>query len=219
MSKENRLTARTRYIIGLLNVKKNDRILNIGISNIPEIEMALENKVKECATIDIDDKKLKYASKFLKKAKLINADILKKLPFKERYFDKVVIIEVLEHLEDDNRAVKEIYRVLKSNGIIIAAVPNKHPLHIINPVKYLEHKRHYSNEEIIKLLEINNFRILELNAVEDWTLLANLYIHLFNRFILRQPRKFHIFTRSASRTYERKNKSGLDIIVKARKEL
>ena len=217
MREENKLTARSKYLIRLLNPGKKDRILNIGISNIPEIEIALERDVKECVTIDIDDKKLKYASKFLKKTRLVNADIMKGLPFKDKYFDKVVIIEVLEHLEDDDGAVKEIKRVLKNKGKIIAAVPNKHPLHIINPVKYMEHKRHYSNKDIISLLERNNFKILDFNVVEDWTLMANLYIHLFNRFVLRKPRKFHIFTKSASRTYDKKNKSGLDIIVKAEK--
>ncbi len=209
------LSARIKYILELLNLKSSDRVLNIGVSNIPEIEIQLEKKVKESVTIDIDKEKLKHVGKYLKKAKLIEADITKGLPFKNNYFDKAVVLEVLEHIEDDNSALKEIKRVLKPKASIIIAVPNKHPLHILNPVKYAEHKRHYSNRSIISLLEKNGFKIQDFNVVEDWTLLANLYIHLFNKYILRKPRQFHVFKKSAANTYTRKNNSGMDIIVKA----
>lgn len=46
------------------------------------------------------------------------------LPFSENLFDCVVITEVLEHLITPYRALEEIHRVLKSNGILIISVPN-----------------------------------------------------------------------------------------------
>jgi len=46
------------------------------------------------------------------------------LPFKDRFFDKVVTFSALEHFEgeDDTLCAKEIYRVLKDDGIFIGTV-------------------------------------------------------------------------------------------------
>lgn len=207
---------RISYIINLISPNKKDRILNVGISNIPEIEMALENKIRECWTIDIDKKKLDKASKYLKKTNLICDDI-SSAPLKKNYFDKVVIIEVLEHLDSDVSALKWINSILKKNGSIIICVPNKHPLHIFNPVKYAEHKRHYSNKDIIERVKDSGFKVEYINVVENWSLLANLYIHLIFKFILRRTIPFNTFKKSANKTYLQENKDGMDIILKAKK--
>ena len=94
---------RINYVLNLIAAKKTDRILNVGISNIPEIEMVLEKKCKECVSIDLDKNKLEKASKFLNKTKLIHSNLIE-YSFKDNYFDKVIILEVLEHLEDDRLA-------------------------------------------------------------------------------------------------------------------
>jgi len=207
---------RMDYLLNLIEPSKKDKILNIGISNIPEIEMKLEDKVKEVWTIDLDKKKLQDAKKFLKKTKLIEGDALK-TKFKKGYFDKVVILEVLEHLEKDQQMVDKISQILKKNGKLIISVPNDSFMHIINPLKYFEHKRHYSKEKIIKVIENSGFKIEHFNVVENWKLLGNLYLHILNKFLLRKKRKFNLFDKNKNETYSQKNRSGLDIVIKARK--
>ena len=46
------------------------------------------------------------------------------LPFKENIFRKVVLYEVLEHLNDASEVLTEINRVLRKNGILEFSVPN-----------------------------------------------------------------------------------------------
>jgi SAM-dependent methyltransferase len=208
---------RIEYIYNLINPQKNEKILNIGVSNIPEIEMMIEGKVKECVTIDIDKKKLAGAEKFLKKTKLMHCDLTVSPPLKENYFDTIVIIEVLEHLKNDEKALTWIHKSLKKGGKIIVGVPNDHILHYFNPVKYAEHERHYSNALIRERIEEAGFKIVHFNLVENIFLLINLYIHLFNKFILRRQRPFQTFKRSPDATYHQYNQSGLDILLVARK--
>ena len=52
----------------------------------------------------------------------IKADITN-LPFDENVFDLIICNHVLEHIQDDKIAMKEIYRVLKKNGVAIMQIP------------------------------------------------------------------------------------------------
>ena len=55
-----------------------------------------------------------------------NVDVLgdgHKLPFKDAVFDAVISEAVLEHVQDPNRVVSEMHRVLKPGGTVCAAVP------------------------------------------------------------------------------------------------
>ena len=52
----------------------------------------------------------------------VKADITK-LPFKDNLFDLVICNHVLEHIPKDLVAMKEIFRVLKKNGVAITQIP------------------------------------------------------------------------------------------------
>lgn len=55
---------------------------------------------------------------------LAAADLLQ-LPFIDGYFDAVLLISVLEHIEDLSQAVSEIQRVLRPRGVVVAGFPTK----------------------------------------------------------------------------------------------
>lgn len=57
----------------------------------------------------------------------VKADILD-LPFENESFDIVFCNHVLEHIEDDKKAMSELYRVMKKGGWGIFQVPMKHTL-------------------------------------------------------------------------------------------
>ena len=52
----------------------------------------------------------------------VKADICN-LPFKNNDFDVVLCNHVLEHIDDDKKAMSELYRVLKPNGFGIFQIP------------------------------------------------------------------------------------------------
>lgn len=51
------------------------------------------------------------------------------LPFRSRSFDTVMLLEVLEHLPEPHRALREASRVAKVGGTVIVSVPFLYPIH------------------------------------------------------------------------------------------
>ena len=57
-------------------------------------------------------------------------------PFDENEFDRVVSIDVLEHLDDDQIFLSEVRRVLRPGGRAIVTVPNGDPKLLANRIKW-----------------------------------------------------------------------------------
>jgi len=51
------------------------------------------------------------------------------IPVKSGSFDMVVLGEIIEHLENPQRVLRECRRVLKKNGEIVATIPFLYPIH------------------------------------------------------------------------------------------
>lgn len=81
--------------------------------------------------VDYAQHTLKYAKAMCKKLKIKNVDFkqgdLMKLPFKEKQFDVVIALSILEHIFPKNlpKAIRHFKRVLKPNGYLIAGYPNE----------------------------------------------------------------------------------------------
>ncbi|MDZ4771050.1 MAG: class I SAM-dependent methyltransferase [Chloroflexota bacterium] len=54
---------------------------------------------------------------------LVNCNIYS-LPFPDDTFDGVIVSEILEHIDDDVAALREVLRVLKPGGVAVITVPN-----------------------------------------------------------------------------------------------
>lgn len=84
------------------------------------------------------------------------------LPFEDQSFDLVCAFDVLEHVEDDRRALGELSRVLKDNGTLIFSVP----LHAVlwNAFDdFVGHVRRYEPSHLLLLLQRHGL-ILKMSA-------------------------------------------------------
>jgi SAM-dependent methyltransferase len=77
---------------------------------------------------------------------LLCASDAMRLPFKENSFDLVVAMDILEHVKDDSAALREIYRVLKPGGRIIATVPAYQSLWSGHDVALMHFRRYVARE-------------------------------------------------------------------------
>jgi len=117
-------------------VKKGDKILDLGCGN-GRLYKILKNNGVEYTGIDISKKLIEIARKNYPKARFIVADALN-LPFKEKEFDLVFAIALLHHIPTENlqlRVLKNCFKILKKNGLIILTVWN-----LIQPRLLLKYK-------------------------------------------------------------------------------
>ncbi|MDB4970867.1 MAG: Methyltransferase type 11 [Myxococcales bacterium] len=90
-----------------------------------------------------------------------------KLPFADGSFDVVCALDILEHLDDDVAAARELYRVCKPDGHVIAYVPAFQLLWGYND-DYSHHKRRYKKTQLAGVLTRAGFDVTEsgyFNAV------------------------------------------------------
>ena len=73
-----------------------------------------------------------------------------KMPFRTGAFDGVTTGETLEHLDDDAGAAREIGRVLRDGGSVIATVPALQSLWSASD-DYYEHRRRYARAQFVKM--------------------------------------------------------------------
>ena len=64
-------------------------------------------------------------------------------------FDMVISVEVIEHVEEDDKFVSEVARVLRPGGCFLLTTPNGDYVENKNP----DHKRHYKKAQLSGLLE------------------------------------------------------------------
>lgn len=98
---------------------KNARILDIGTGSghMPEY---FARYAKEVVSVDVvDERRIKKGFTF----KLVKDE---HLPFKESSFDIVISNHVIEHVQNQQLHIDEVFRVLKDGGFVYFATPNRY---------------------------------------------------------------------------------------------
>jgi SAM-dependent methyltransferase len=73
------------------------------------------------------------------------------LPFAARAFDGAVALDVIEHLDDDEAALRELGRVVRPGGLVVIFVPAYQLLWGYNDV-FSHHRRRYTRSQLVSVL-------------------------------------------------------------------
>lgn len=137
-----------------LKLKPKSKILNIGCGTggmIPLFE-----QYGNVTNVDVSAEAIKFSKS--QGYKNITKYDGKKLPFNNNNFDMVVATDVLEHIQDDESALKEWGRVLKPNGYLLITVPAYQWLWSEHD-ESLHHHRRYTASQLHRLLNKQNFKV------------------------------------------------------------
>ncbi len=154
-----------------------EKILDLGCGTGRHTLYLLKNgfKVYGC---DASESALKIAKEIVKNVKFKKCDMIS-LPYEDNYFDGILCHFVIQHgkIEQIKKAISEIYRVLKKDGILYLSVPSvKHPEYFtgeeiepntkinINAIDGNVPHHYFIENEIRNLL--NKFDIIKLKHVE-----------------------------------------------------
>ena len=169
----------------LVNLFKKDRnqsinVLEIGCGTGATL-LHIKNLYKNANLYGIELSKslAKIASTY---ADIINEDVEKAiLPYEENSFDYIILGDVLEHLKDPWKLLKDLNLFLKSDGYILASIPNIMHISVIREIingsfTYQEagildktHLRFFTLNEMYKMFESANLQVEEVHPIQYYT--------------------------------------------------
>jgi len=158
-------------------IRTSDKVLDLGCSN-GQRSIKAAKKCKQLIGLDYDKKQLQIARNSINDLGLKNItfkqyNLEKKLPFKNKKFDKALCLDVLEHINNRDQLLKEIKRVLKPNGLTFISIPNidtswkrlQQKVGIKNAYADPDHKIEYAEQEVKEIVEKHGFKILDFKPV------------------------------------------------------
>jgi methionine biosynthesis protein MetW len=112
-----------RAELSLLERNIKAKILDLGCGDGTFTEKIMSKiGIKEAFAIEIIEDDIKKATS--RGIKVFKENLNERLPFDNGTFDVIIASHVIEHLNDTDIFLKEVYRNLKDDGYLIIATPN-----------------------------------------------------------------------------------------------
>lgn len=108
--------------------------------------------------LDVSEEALKFANKHGAFKELILGDA-EHLPFPDGAFGLVSAFDVLEHISDDQKAIREMFRVLQRGGFALITVPAHRWLWSRHD-EALHHLRRYTDKELRAVVSVAGFIVI-----------------------------------------------------------
>ena len=132
-----------KFIKKELRKRTKGKTIELGSGSCPYVSKSV--------LIDFSEEMLNNAPKAYKK---IHSDLNKELPFKNSCFDSASAVFVVDYLDNLNKTLKEIKRILKKNGKLII-IQSKKP---ISDYYHKHENKFWKASELNRLLKSNNFK-------------------------------------------------------------
>jgi len=158
-------------VIDALNLSVGDEVLEIGMGNGFFVKEILSKK-KELKYTGCD-----FSKEMVEQSIQLNATFVAsgqadfylndgvKLPFEKETYDKVFTINTLYFWKNEALTLHEIWNVLKPKGQLTIAIRPKSVMQLYPFTEY--GFKMFDKEEVIRLLEQNNFKVTEVVENEE----------------------------------------------------
>ncbi len=193
------IASQRRYLIveKLLHLKKDEKVLDAGCGNGIYLQ-EFGNKFNTTGFgIDVRKNRIESAkkiNKYLGRSDTFLVSDLEKLNLGKEKFDKVICLEVLEHIKDDKGVLKKLARYIDKNGILVVSVPIKGTAlskeqeedQNFKPKKYEHVRSGYTRKDITSLAKYAGLKVV---SVEGYFYLVSRYMvkiqqYLFNKKLI-----------------------------------
>ena len=110
---------------------------------------------------ELSNQGLAIASNRLPEANFLQMDA-RSIPFLS-HFDAIGAFDVIEHIQEDELAISEMYKALKPSGTLFLTVP-QHPSLWSKVDVFARHMRRYRRRELINKLKYSGFEIVRVTS-------------------------------------------------------
>lgn len=165
-------------IIYAIDNYSKGRVLDIGCGNKPYKKL-FSDKCDEYLGCDIVQSSEKCVNIICEATNI---------PQKDNSFDTIFCTQVIEHVDDHNKLINEMYRLLKPNGYVILSGPMYWHLHE-EPHDFFR----FTKYGFKYIFEKQGFEIVEILANGGkWATFGQMVIHTFPNFLIKRKlvRKF-----------------------------
>lgn len=157
-----------QLILPHLPQSKDAIILEIGCGYGRHVKTLVQSGYRDVTGIDISEEQVAYAREKLGLNNVYLDDALAFLEQSDRQYDAILLLDVLEHLENEY-AVTLINRIrasLKEGGRLVLHVPNA--LAPLAPYRYwdITHQRAYTNHNMNQTLLLGGFELAKIHHYE-----------------------------------------------------
>lgn len=168
------LKKRKEYVENLLKIKneiqKIDSLLDLGCGDGMN-SIWLRAYTEHLYASDYNIVRLRRAQKLNLIDELVLADVVN-YPAYDNSFDVIFFNHVLEHIHEDEKALAEVYRILKPGGLCILGVPNEGAFwwqlaYKFQPhsLKNSDHVQFYTSKNLSPKLANAGFKIKEIKSL------------------------------------------------------
>ena len=160
LHKEDKVEEKYKTICNLINKEKSVRLLDVGCG-VGELTTFLNGNVYYTG-VDNSKKRIEYAKKKYE-GKFIHS-FGEEILFGNNTFDYVILTEVIEHVENPLKLLKECKRVLKVGGTFIGSTPNATDINrVIKSIfrkdhGHIEHMQVFGSFEIKTTMKCAGFK-------------------------------------------------------------
>lgn len=121
---------KTSALVNFIRNEKKGLVLNLGCGT-GKHTVILQNLGFNVISLDSDENCAREVKKISNCVVIGDASLL---PFKKSVFDKLICIDVLEHVKNDIGCLEEIKNTVKKGGTIIISIPMKNYPFLYDPV-------------------------------------------------------------------------------------
>jgi SAM-dependent methyltransferase len=166
--------------------KTNGNVLEVGSGLGTFSEKIIHNRSpgSKIVLTDISDKYLlglkekysSYKNVTVRKLDLDNGEDYRNIGYE--LFDFIIALNVLEHIKDDQFALRELHKMLRKNGVLVVLVPcHKFLYNVIDA--NVGHYRRYDKKELVQKVNMAHFHLERISyfnmlGIVGWFLNGNL---------------------------------------------
>ncbi len=144
-------------------IPRGGRICDICCGKGGMLLLKIKDFIKEGVGYDMDVKNSSIGNISFKKK-----NIIKRIDEKSDYFDCVILLAAIEHLDFPQEVINECFRILKRGGIILLTTPSpaakkileflSFKLSLVSAELLKTHKKYFDKEELVKIFTMAGFR-------------------------------------------------------------